>query len=67
MLSSELSTLLTGRYIEIEIYPLSYSEYRDFSKGESSRELFLEYLKFGGLPGIFGLRRDEKMIFEYLR
>lgn len=67
MLSSELSTLISGRYVEMEVYPLSYSEYSVFSGQEKSRELFLEYMRYGGLPGIFGIHREEKMIFEYLR
>lgn len=67
MLSSELSTLITWRYIEFEVYPLSYSEYSLFSKKDKSRELFLEYIKYGWLPWIFGVNRDEKIIFDYLR
>lgn len=67
MLSSELSTLITGRYIELEVYPLSYSEYASFSKKQKSKELFLEYIKYGGLPGIFGMNFDEKIIFDYLK
>jgi len=67
MLSSELSTLITGRYIEFEVYPLNYSEYSIFSWNEKSRELFLEYIKYGWLPWIFGVNKDEKIIFDYLK
>lgn len=67
MLSSELSTLITWRYIEIEVYPLSYSEYSVFSQKNKSKELFLEYLKNWWLPWVFGVNRDDKIIFEYLK
>ncbi|MDD3303152.1 MAG: ATP-binding protein [Candidatus Gracilibacteria bacterium] len=67
MLSSELSTLITGRYIEIEVYPLSYSEFSIFSVKEKSKQLFLEYIKYGGLPGIFGVKKEEKIVFDYLK
>jgi len=66
MLSGELSTLLTGRYIEFEIFPLSFDEYSLFSGEEKSRNLFLEHLKYGGLPGIFAMRQEEEVIFNYL-
>ncbi len=52
MLSGELATLLTGRYTEIEMLPLSFSEYLTFRK-EGNRnidELFDDYLLFGGFP-----------------
>lgn len=58
MLSSEISTYLTGRYVSINVYPLSFSEYLDFKKSysnESSSNLkndFARYLKFGGFPAI---------------
>ncbi len=67
MLSSELSTLITGRYIEFEVYPLSYSEYSLFSQKTKSSELFLEYMKYWWLPWIFGVNFDDKIIFDYLK
>jgi predicted AAA+ superfamily ATPase len=53
LLSSELATLLTGRYVEINILPLSFSEYVWGSAvtAENQRRLFMDYLTFGGLPG----------------
>lgn len=52
MLSSELATLLTGRYTEIELFPLSFSEYAKFKDPETSdyEKLFDEYLFYGGFP-----------------
>jgi predicted AAA+ superfamily ATPase len=48
MLSSELSTLISGRYIEFHIYPLTFKEYINYSHIEKSVDkLFLNYIKFG--------------------
>ena len=53
LLSGELATLLSGRYIEIKMLPLSFKEYYSFfkDKNESKDRLFLEYMKNGGMPG----------------
>lgn len=52
LMSSELSTYLTGRYVSIPIYPLSFAEYLEFKKTDirSPKELLNEYLRFGGFP-----------------
>jgi predicted AAA+ superfamily ATPase len=58
LLSSELSTLLSGRYVEIKMQPLSFKEYLDFidsSNQDDLQEKFNQYLKFGGLPTIVEL------------
>lgn len=57
LLSSELSTLLSGRYIEIKMYPLSFREFLTFKSvsQSSERELssyYQEYLKYGGFPSV---------------
>ena len=53
LLSGELATLLSGRYIEIKMLPLSFKEYLSaFNEPNKSRyEYFLDYMKNGGLPG----------------
>ena len=70
MLSSELATLLTGRYIEIPVYALSFSEYiairSESVTAPDTRLLFNEYLQFGGLPGIHHLPLEEKSTAPYL-
>ncbi len=68
MLSSELSTLLGGRYEEIRVLPLSYGEFMKFHRLEDSDETLRKYLSYGGLPGlrVIGLE-DEEMVWEYLR
>lgn len=57
LLSSELSTLLSGRYVEIKMQPLSFKEYLDFidDNNETLPLLFANYLKYGGLPTITDL------------
>ena len=68
LLSSELATLISGRYVEIKILPLSFKEYYEYYKndGKSADELFNEYLKYGGLPQLLSLPSDEKTISSFL-
>lgn len=66
MLSGELATLLSGRYVEIRMLPLSFKEYREM-KGESDRDgLFSEYMRFGGLPYVAALDDPDAMADTYL-
>jgi hypothetical protein len=52
LMSSEISTYLTGRYVTIPVYTLSFEEYLDFKAGSplSRRDLLDEYIRFGGFP-----------------
>ena len=52
LMSSEISTYLTGRYISIPVFTLSFREYLDFKAGStlSRNELLEEYIRFGGFP-----------------
>ena len=54
-LSSEIATLLTGRYVEINVLPLSFREYADHfaANGKDRRALFMDYVTYGALPGMF--------------
>jgi len=67
ILSSELSTFLSGRYVEIEIFPLSYGEFLTFHKKPKGDESFIEYIKFGGLPYLIHLELLEEVVYPYLR
>ncbi|MEA1986556.1 MAG: ATP-binding protein [Candidatus Marinimicrobia bacterium] len=69
LLSSELSTLIAGRYVEINIYPLSYREFVKFTGNDfvSHEKCFSNYIKFGGMPGIFHLEQTAETIFQYLK
>jgi predicted AAA+ superfamily ATPase len=68
MLSSELSTRLSGRYIEIPVQSLSYTEFLLFHQLSDNDESLRVYLAYGGLPGlrIISLDDDEQ-VWEYLR
>ena len=68
LLSSELSTLLSGRYIEIKMYPLSFKEYLIFNKYDENNleDKFNEYLKYGGLPAITLIKNNDELILSYL-
>ena len=52
LMSSEISTYLTGRYVSIPVYTLSFKEYLDFKadSNSSQKELLEEYIRFGGFP-----------------
>lgn len=68
MLSSELSTYLGGRYIEIHIQSLSYREFLKFHNLEDSDNSLLKYLGFGGLPHLYRLGlENEDMVWEYIQ
>ena len=60
LLSGELATLLSGRYIEIKMLPLSFKEYLSaFDNSDKSRyEYFLDYMKNGGMPGNISILQD---------
>lgn len=65
--SSELGTRLSGRYIEIKIYNLSYLEFLRFHNMEDSDAALMHYLIIGGLPGLLAFKTEEKsQINDYL-
>ena len=67
LLSGELATYLSGRYIEINVFSLSYSEFLSFHKLKDSMESFLKYLKYGGLPYLIHLELNDEVVYDYLR
>ncbi len=66
LLSSELATLLAGRYVEIHVLPLSYAEHLQFRAASDNEDEFREFIRFGGLPGIHELPRQERPRLQYL-
>lgn len=68
LLSSELATLLSGRYIEIKMYPLSFKEFIKFNNYDNNNieEKFNEYLKYGGLPAITQIKDKDHLVMSYL-
>lgn len=69
LLSSELSTLLSGRYLEIPMFTLSFKEYLDFKNCNQKDRFSIEfqnYMKYGGLPAFLNLPQDEESAEAYL-
>lgn len=65
MLSSDLATLLSGRYVEISILPLSFKEYLQLVN-EEEEKAFSNYLRTGGLPFVTNLNEDMNQIDAYM-
>lgn len=65
LLSGELATLLSGRYVEIHVYPLSFKEMLDFKHISEPSErqidnLYDEYIKYGGFPAVVLAKEELK-------
>ncbi|MEA3363614.1 MAG: ATP-binding protein [Thermodesulfobacteriota bacterium] len=67
MLSGELATHLAGRYIEINVHSLCYTEFMQFHQLEQSNATLLKFLKYGGMPYLIHLELDDEIIFSYLK
>ncbi len=67
LLSSDIATYLTGRYLQFEIYPLTYPEFLDFHGLQKGKESFLSYMKIGWLPYLIQLWTDEIITMEYVK
>ena len=65
MLSSDLSTLIGGRYKEIYIQALSYTEFIRFHQLPESDDTLSKYIQYGGLPGLVKMGLDEQDAREY--
>ena len=65
MLSGDLATYLTGRYIELSMLPLSFREYHELVGGDPERT-FAEYMKTGGMPYVARMDRTTEKIDMYL-
>ncbi len=70
LLSGELATYLSGRYVEFVIYPFSFGEflelYRSISPNDSTQQCFQKYLLVGGMPYLASLRYEEDPSKQYL-
>ena len=66
LMSSEISTYLTGRYISIPVFTLSFAEYMDFKKtdGRTPKELLNEYIRMGGFPIVALGSFDENAAYQ---
>lgn len=66
LMSSEISTYLTGRYVSIPVYTLSFEEYLEFKKDSNSskKELLNEYIRMGGFPIVALSNLDENSSYQ---
>lgn len=67
LLSGELATYLSGRYIEIKVYTLSYTEFLDFHSLSDDNDSFNKYIRYGGLPYLVNLNLKDDIVFDYLK
>lgn len=67
LLSGELSTYLTGRYVEFHIYPLTFHEFLQFRNITHYSETdFYDFIQYGGLPGIHQIEYKPEPVYQYL-
>jgi len=69
MLSSELATFISGRYVEFKLYTLTFSEFLEIRKKDDKafyEDEFKLFLKFGGFPGIHHMEYDDEVIRQYV-
>lgn len=71
LLSSELATLLSGRYVEFRMYPLMFSEFLLFRK-EKEQQVYIQdefnlFVKYGGFPGLHHMELEDSIIRQYLQ
>ncbi len=67
LLSGEIATLLTGRYIEVKLFPFSFKEYLSALPTDTNLETaYRSYIEEGAFPYVLQLRHDREMVREYL-
>jgi len=67
LLSGELATFLSGRYVETKIYSLSYTEFLEFHKIKNEKDSLIKFFKYGGLPYLINLELEDNIIYDYLK
>lgn len=67
LLSGDIAGFLSGRYVEIQVFSLSYVEFLDFHQLSESSDSLEKYLKYGGLPYLIHLPLEDEVVFEYLK
>jgi predicted AAA+ superfamily ATPase len=65
LLSGELATLLSGRYILTEVFPFSYKEYLEIKELTNNKENFIRYISSSGLPEIFNLSANDTIVHYF--
>lgn len=66
MLSGELATYLTGRYMQVHMLPLSFDEYKKAMNEENELKEYQNYIENGGFPYLINLNKDKELIRNYL-
>ncbi|MBT4087467.1 MAG: ATP-binding protein [Deltaproteobacteria bacterium] len=68
LLSSEIATLISGRYIEFPLYTLGFNEFLQFRDDQRGivEEDFRNYLRFGGLPALHHFDFNEEVVYQYI-
>lgn len=67
MLSRDIAGVLSGRYIEINVYSLSYEEFLVFHRLDDKAATLDQYLRYGGLPYLMHLTLSPEVVYEYLK
>lgn len=67
LLSTDIAGRLSGRFIEINVYSLTYIEFLEFQQLKDSSASLQQYLKYGGLPYLTHLPMEEAIVYEYLK
>ena len=66
MLSGELATFLTGRYMQIHMLPLSFKEYLNNIDSPNELKEYQNYIENGGFPYLLSINDDKELIRNYL-
>ena len=66
MLSSEIATLISGRYVQIEMLPLSYKEYREGTKGSGKEESLMSYIENSSFPQVIQFANEKELVKDYI-
>jgi predicted AAA+ superfamily ATPase len=67
LMSGELATFLSGRYVEFKIHPLSFSEFCLFHDLPNNNDTLLKYFRYGGMPFLRHLPLEDSTVNEYLQ
>jgi predicted AAA+ superfamily ATPase len=67
MLSGDLATMLSGRYIQIQIHPLTYPEFCTFHQLNDNKQTLDLYFRYGGMPYLKNLTLSDETAFTYLQ
>lgn len=67
LLSGDIAGRLSGRFIEIQVYSLTYTEFLTFQQLEDTVESLQKYMKYGGLPYLKHIPLEDNVVFEYLK